>query len=105
MGTALDLAQSQRNGPGAPAIEFPPLKTPAVELDGQFLTLESISGGANEGWTVTLSEAAGRRMTASRGVVESVVARGETAYGINTGFGKLAEMRIPLEELAALQRN
>ena len=38
-------------------------------------------------------------------MVEAVVARGETAYGINTGFGKLAEMRIPLEELAALQRN
>ena len=33
------------------------------------------------------------------------MARGETAYGINTGFGKLAEVRIPQEELAALQRN
>jgi histidine ammonia-lyase len=76
-----------------------------LELDGQPLSLEEISGVANVGWTVTLSSGACQRMTASRRVVESVVARGETAYGINTGFGKLAEMRIPLEQLVALQRN
>jgi histidine ammonia-lyase len=76
-----------------------------IELDGQPLSLEEISGVASDGWTVTLSSDACQRMTASRRVVESVVARGETAYGINTGFGKLAEMRIPLDQLAALQRN
>jgi histidine ammonia-lyase len=76
-----------------------------LELDGQPLSLEEISGVSNDGWTVTLSADACQRMTASRRVVEAVVARGETAYGINTGFGKLAEMRIPLEQLVALQRN
>jgi histidine ammonia-lyase len=80
-------------------------KSQPLELDGQRLSLEEISEVANHGWTVNLSAAACRRMEASRSVVEAVVARGETAYGINTGFGKLAEMRIPFEELAALQRN
>ena len=44
-------------------------------------------------------------MIASRSVVESVVARGETAYGINTGFGKLSDVRIGREDLQQLQRN
>jgi histidine ammonia-lyase len=80
-------------------------QTGSLELDGQPLSLEEISGVAGDGWPVSLSPAACERMKASRGVVESVVARGETAYGINTGFGKLAEMRIPLDQLVDLQRN
>jgi histidine ammonia-lyase len=76
-----------------------------LEVDGQSLTLEAIAGVASLGWRVTVSPAACLRMRASRRVVEAVVARGETAYGINTGFGKLADVKIPLEELVALQRN
>jgi len=37
--------------------------------------------------------------------VEAIVARGEPVYGINTGFGKLASVRIEREDLATLQRN
>jgi histidine ammonia-lyase len=37
--------------------------------------------------------------------VEALVARGETAYGINTGFGKLSDVRIGPDDLEALQRN
>lgn len=37
--------------------------------------------------------------------VEEIVARGEPVYGINTGFGKLASVRIAREDLAILQRN
>jgi histidine ammonia-lyase len=45
---------------------------------------------------------------AVRGSAEAVariVARGEPVYGINTGFGKLASVRIPSQDLATLQRN
>jgi histidine ammonia-lyase len=100
MSIGLETAHSAPSGPEASRD-----KSHILELDGQPLTLEEISGVANLGWMVTLSATACQRMKASRSVVEAVVARGETAYGINTGFGKLAEMRIPLEELAALQRN
>ncbi len=102
MGIGLESARGSRNGRAA-AREHPEVAT--LELDGQPLSLESIAGVANDGWRVKLSAAACLRMKASRRVVESVVARGETAYGINTGFGKLAEVRIPVEELASLQRN
>ncbi len=38
-------------------------------------------------------------------VVDKVIASGETAYGINTGFGLLAQTRIPDSDLRKLQRN
>ncbi len=41
----------------------------------------------------------------SAGVIEAILARGEPVYGINTGFGKLASIRIDNDDLATLQRN
>ncbi|MEH3145703.1 MAG: histidine ammonia-lyase [Methylobacterium frigidaeris] len=37
--------------------------------------------------------------------VAAIVAKGEPVYGINTGFGKLATVRIGAEDLGTLQRN
>ena len=45
------------------------------------------------------------RVRASAASVDRIVAGGETVYGINTGFGLLANTRIPPERLAELQRN
>ena len=45
------------------------------------------------------------RIAASAAAVERIVAGGETVYGINTGFGLLANTRIPADRLAELQRN
>jgi histidine ammonia-lyase len=45
------------------------------------------------------------RIRASAASVERIVASGETVYGVNTGFGLLANTRIPAERLAELQRN
>ncbi|MEW7848206.1 histidine ammonia-lyase [Massilia aurea] len=42
---------------------------------------------------------------ASNAAVEAIVAKGDPAYGINTGFGILAKAHIPVEQLATLQRN
>ena len=44
-------------------------------------------------------------VAASAAAVERIVARGEPVYGINTGFGKLAGVRIPPADLSRLQRN
>jgi histidine ammonia-lyase len=41
----------------------------------------------------------------SRAVVERALTDGEAHYGINTGFGALAQKRIPIEKLEELQRN
>jgi histidine ammonia-lyase len=45
------------------------------------------------------------RVEASAAVIGRIVAVGEAVYGINTGFGKLASVRIADDDLATLQRN
>ena len=52
-----------------------------------------------------LDEAAMRRVGESAAAVERIVAGGETVYGVNTGFGLLANTRIPDDRLAELQTN
>jgi len=42
---------------------------------------------------------------ASAETVQRIVAKGDPVYGINTGFGKLASVRIEAGDLATLQRN
>jgi histidine ammonia-lyase len=77
----------------------------ALKLDGSSLSLKEISSVALDNRPVAIAEKAYRRMEHSRAVVEDLVARGETAYGINTGFGKLSDVRIGPHQLEALQRN
>jgi len=45
------------------------------------------------------------RVSAAAASVDRIVAGGETVYGVNTGFGLLANTRIPADRLAELQRN
>src|SRR5271166_79908 len=76
-----------------------------LQLDGRSLSLDQIASVAVHGRSVAIAAAAYPHMEASRAVVEGLVARGETAYGINTGFGKLSDVRIGSDQLEALQRN
>ncbi|RIX26881.1 histidine ammonia-lyase [Sphingomonas edaphi] len=57
------------------------------------------------GAPANLDNASLARIRASAASVERIVAGGATVYGINTGFGLLANTRIPQERLAELQRN
>ncbi len=57
------------------------------------------------GAPVTLDAACADAVAASAAAVERIVARGEPVYGVNTGFGKLATVRIADGDLARLQRN
>ncbi len=77
---------------------------PAVELDGESLTLEQMRALA-EGAPVTLAETARERIQSARHFIEAIVARGDVVYGINTGFGALADVRIAPDELRRLQLN
>lgn len=54
---------------------------------------------------VTLDPAAREGVERAAAVVAAIAARDVSVYGVNTGFGKLAQTRIPREKLAALQRN
>ncbi len=77
----------------------------AVELDGTHLTLEGLVRLAAGKARAAVPDHAREAVRRARSVVEAKLASGEVAYGINTGFGKLAEVRIPPEDLERLQLN
>src|SRR5271170_5127960 len=77
----------------------------SIALSGNELTFEQLYAVALGGEAVSLAPLAVERMNASRAVVERLVASGTTAYGINTGFGKLASVRISTEQVKQLQVN
>jgi histidine ammonia-lyase len=54
---------------------------------------------------VDLHRPAWERIAVSRRVIEDALQAGRAVYGVNTGFGKLAQTRIPAEDLKTLQRN
>ena len=58
-----------------------------------------------DGAPAQLDATAQPRIAAATAAIERILARGQPVYGINTGFGKLAGVRIGDEDLAALQRN
>ncbi|HYL65346.1 MAG TPA: histidine ammonia-lyase [Candidatus Methylomirabilis sp.] len=76
-----------------------------IALTGNDLTFDQLHRVALEGAAVSVSPQATERMNASRAVVDQLVASGTTAYGINTGFGKLASVRISAEQVRDLQVN
>ncbi|CAN5847492.1 histidine ammonia-lyase [soil metagenome] len=76
-----------------------------LQLDGDSLTLEELDGIAHQTAEVALAPAAARRVNASRAVVDRKASGDTPVYGVNTGFGALAETAIPRDQLAALQLN
>lgn len=76
-----------------------------LHLDGRSLTVADVYAVAVSRMPVALHEEARARMQRTRAVVDAAVERGAPVYGVNTGFGKLSEITIPGDQLAALQRN
>ena len=76
-----------------------------IYLDGQSLTLDDLVAIADAFAPVALSPDAARRIDASREVVDRHAAGADAVYGINTGFGALAETAIPRDALGVLQLN
>lgn len=75
---------------------------------GAPLSLAAIFDVARHGKRVTLHAGAREKMIASRAAVDAICAQGDDAqpvYGINTGFGALAETRVAAADLLALQQN
>ena len=76
-----------------------------IQLNGQKLTLKQIADVATRQERVTLAAEARERVEQSRRIVERIVAEGRTVYGVNTGFGRLSDIRIEQSELRELQLN
>src|SRR5579864_5827294 len=76
-----------------------------MELNGQTLSLSQIAAVAYGDERVRIAATARTRMAASRKVIDDIVAREDVVYGVNTGFGKLADVRIARNEIETLQLN
>lgn len=77
----------------------------SLALSGNDLTLGQLYQVVLEGFEVTLAPEALARMDASRAVVKRLSTGDVAAYGINTGFGALATVRIQPEQIRELQLN
>src|SRR2546430_4956346 len=76
-----------------------------VTLDGRSLSIEDVIAVARDGANVAIAPRALDAVRASRRTVERAIAGGATMYGVTTGFGKLAHVRIPPERARQLQLN
>jgi histidine ammonia-lyase len=76
-----------------------------VLLDGSTLTLDALERIVRDREPVGIAPDAAARVRASRAVIDEHLARGTPVYGVNTGFGALADVAIPSDQLAALQLN
>jgi histidine ammonia-lyase len=76
-----------------------------IRLGTQCLSLRALRSIAREGLPLELDPACLPAVRNSLAAVERIVASGKPAYGINTGFGRLSQTRIPAEELQQLQTN
>ena len=76
-----------------------------VALTGNDLSFDQLYDVVFHSAVVTLAGSARERMEASRAVIEKLLLFGTAAYGINTGFGKLASVRISPDQVRQLQLN
>src|SRR6266536_1685791 len=76
-----------------------------MELKGESISLSQLAAVAHNGEAVEISALAGPRVAASRKLIEQIVDRDEVVYGVNTGFGKLSDVRIAQDDLRQLQLN
>ena len=76
-----------------------------IRLDGDSLTLDELLAIADQYEAVGLSDRAVHRVDAARAVVDRQALGDAPIYGINTGFGALAETAIARDALGALQVN
>ena len=76
-----------------------------LELGHDRLTLAQLRAIARDAIPIALDPRCLTGIDASVATIRRIVAGSEPAYGINTGFGKLAQQRIAPADLSALQRN
>ena len=78
---------------------------PVIAIDGSGLTLADVEAVARERVPVRLEAAAAERVRGSREMLERLLGEGGPVYGVTTGFGRLAQVRIARGEQRMLQRN
>ncbi len=77
----------------------------ALHINGNDLTLDEVRQVVQERCPVLLEPEARLAVERARAVVDELVEQDRVAYAVNTGVGKLADMRIPPEDIRTLQVN
>ena len=76
-----------------------------VFIDGRTLTYEDVVAVARGYKSVDIASEVRDQVERTRRVLEDILAQDRVIYGVNTGFGHLASVRISDEELCKLQEN
>jgi histidine ammonia-lyase len=76
-----------------------------LEMRAGELTLSALRGIYQQPVALRLAAHDRGRIAVASSLVDKIIAGGDAAYGINTGFGLLAQTRIPVDQLELLQRN
>jgi histidine ammonia-lyase len=76
-----------------------------IPIDGDHLTLEQIEAIALRNTRVVLAPSAMKKIENSRSVIEDILQKHQTVYGVNTGFGKLSDIKISNDKVNELQLN
>ena len=86
-------------------LTFDPDFGPAFRLIPGQLSLRRLRAIRRGGVRVTLDPTVLAGIDAGAEAVAAVVRAGNAVYGVNTGFGRLAQTRIPDDQLERLQQN
>jgi len=76
---------------------------PAIPVDGLSLDLARFEAVVRGGAPAVLDRSAAARVAAARAEIERAIESGDAVYGVNTGFGNLANVRIDRRDLETLQ--
>src|SRR5438093_1281686 len=76
-----------------------------IRLNGHDLTIRDVVLVARKGEPIGLDRAAEKAVEAAAKYVRRLVSSSEPVYGVTTGFGELATVRVSPEDARALQRN
>ncbi len=77
----------------------------SVRLSGDAFTVGQVIAVARDSEKVAVADGVAARMAPARRLVEETAARGDAVYGITTGFGALANVRIEPAAVQELQRS
>lgn len=81
------------------------MSRPTLSIRAGKLSLPVLRQVYERATTIRLDDEDRKRIADAKSLVDKIVSLGNAAYGINTGFGLLAQTRIPTEQLDLLQRN
>ncbi len=76
-----------------------------VVIDGENLTIELVHAVAREGAKVRIADSAVQKINKAREFLEKLVADDVAIYGVTTGIGEFARIRVSPEQGALLQKN